>query len=232
MNANSETTPRDPAKVQEMFGKISKPYDCINRLFSLGIDVYWRKQLIISATKNKPDKVLDLATGSGDVALLLQKQGCDVIGMDFCAPMLELAKKKGVKNLLQGDALNMPFPDNSFDSITIAFGFRNFANYELALKEILRVLKPGGSLHILEFSNPAKWFAGFYYFYLGKVMPLMAGFISRNPKAYGYLANSVEKFPDTDSFAWLLAANGYEKVAWQKRTFGIVAIHCGSKNAR
>ncbi|MDR0534382.1 MAG: bifunctional demethylmenaquinone methyltransferase/2-methoxy-6-polyprenyl-1,4-benzoquinol methylase UbiE [Verrucomicrobiales bacterium] len=229
MNANSETTPRDPAKVQEMFGKISKPYDCINRLFSLGIDVYWRKQLAVSVAQNQPKSVLDLATGSGDVALLLQKQGYDVTGMDFCAPMLELAKKKGVKKLLQGDAMNMPFPDNSFDAITIAFGFRNFVNYELALKEIRRVLKPGGMVHILEFSNPSRWFCGLYYFYLSKVMPFMAGLISRNPKAYSYLANSVEKFPDAESLSWLLAVTGYEKVSWQKYTFGIVAIHHGSK---
>lgn len=220
---------RDPAKVQEMFGKISKPYDCINRLFSLGVDIYWRKRLMVGVAKQQPTRVLDLATGSGDVALMLQQRGYDVTGMDFCAPMLELARRKGVKNLVQGDAMNMPFADNSFDAITVAFGFRNFANYELALKEILRVLKPGGALHILEFSNPSPWLAGLYYFYLARVMPLMAGIISRNPQAYSYLANSVEKFPDAENLAWLLAAAGYENVSWEKHTFGIVAIHHGGK---
>jgi demethylmenaquinone methyltransferase/2-methoxy-6-polyprenyl-1,4-benzoquinol methylase len=231
MSANSDAAPRDPARVREMFGKISGPYDCINRLFSLGLDRYWRRRLITGVARPRPSRVLDLATGSGDVALLLQRRGYEVTGLDFCAPMLELARKKGVKHVVQGDAMDLPFADHSFDAVTVAFGFRNFAGYEPALKEMLRVLKPGGTLHILEFSSPAKWFSVPYYFYLGKVMPLLAGWISRHPRAYGYLADTVEKFPDADGLAALLVAAGCENVAWRKHTFGIVAIHRGGKKS-
>jgi demethylmenaquinone methyltransferase/2-methoxy-6-polyprenyl-1,4-benzoquinol methylase len=229
LNTNRETVPRDPARVREMFGKISRPYDCINRLCSLGIDRYWRRQLIVSVGRCRTGPVLDLATGSGDVALLLQRAGYDVTGLDFCAPMLALARQKGVKKLLQGDAMHMPFPDQSFAAVTVAFGFRNFADYTLALREIWRVLQPGSALHILEFSSPAKWLAGPYRCYLGKIMPLLAGIISRQPGAYDYLASTVARFPDADGLAALLAAAGYTNIAWQKHTFGIVAIHRGQK---
>ncbi|MDR1191522.1 MAG: ubiquinone/menaquinone biosynthesis methyltransferase [Verrucomicrobiales bacterium] len=220
----SAAADRDPAQVRAMFARIARPYDLVNGLCSLGIDRYWRRRLVAGVSGRK---VLDLATGSGKVALLLQRRGHAVTGMDFCAPMLELARKKGVRHLRQGDALAMPFADGEFDAVTIAFGFRNFADHERALREIRRVLKPGGALHILEFSNPAPWLAGFYYFYLSRVMPWLAGLISRNPQAYDYLANTVERFPAAADLAARLSAAGVREVTWRKYTFGIVAIHRG-----
>ena len=212
-----------------MFGQISGPYDLINRLFSLGIDVWWRHCLVAEVKRGKPALVLDLATGSGDVALMLERAGLNCVGIDFCLPMLEQARNKGFQQLAAGDALKMPFADATFDAVTIAFGFRNFADYNAGLLEILRVLKPGGRLLILEFTDPAASFRSLYYFYLTHIMPVLAGWISRNSQAYDYLARTVQRFPAAQAVGALLKGAGFKDVGWRKYTFGIVAIHSAEK---
>ncbi len=226
---NPPDSPRDPGRVREMFGKISGPYDCINRLFSCWIDLWWRHCLVSDVRRTRPDLVLDLATGSGDVALLLERKGMKTVGLDFCLPMLEQSRRKGFSRLAAGDALKMPFSENTFDAVTIAFGFRNFADYPGGLREIRRVLKPGGRLFILEFTDPAAWFRPVYYFYLSRIMPVLAGWISRNGAAYNYLASSVQKFPTARTLGIQMESEGYQDVGWRKLAPGIVAVHSAAK---
>lgn len=221
--------------VRSMFGRIASPYDFLNRFFSLGIDLWWRQRLVESVLKhlevrNQESKiVLDLATGSGDVAAMMIKKGLKVIGSDFCLPMLDLANKKGVPTLVAGDALQLPFAQNSFTAATVAFGLRNFGDRPAAMREVLRVLQQGGSLHILEFTRPQEWFCGFYFFYLKNIMPRIAGIICRDPGAYTYLANTVEQFPRAEEISRQMQESGFTKVHWHYLTWGIVAIHTGTK---
>jgi len=212
-----------------MFAQISSPYDGINRLFSLGIDVWWRRRLVRRVLQQNPQRVLDLATGSGDVALLLGKCGVEVCGLDFCLPMLQQAREKGCCGLAQGDGLQMPYADATFDALTVAFGFRNFSDYDRGLSEIKRVLKPGGWLYILEFTDPARWFRPLYYFYLCRVMPVLAGWISRHAPAYHYLAGTITRFPTAEDLAAQMQRHGLTEVAWDKLSCGIVAIHRARK---
>lgn len=219
------------ADVQKMFARISKPYDFLNRFFSLGIDQWWRFQLIRSVTQKKAQHVLDLATGSGDVALQLQKAGLSPIGLDFCFPMLKQAQTKAPTplDLVTADALNLPFSDNTFDAITVAFGFRNFENKKEGLQEIIRVLKPGGSLHLLEFSQPYFWFRPFYFFYLKNIMPLIARIFSKDFAAYLYLGATIEAFPSAPDIGNSLQNSGFKSISWKRMTFGIVALHIAHK---
>lgn len=218
-----------------MFGRIAGPYDFLNRFFSLGIDLWWRHCLVSAVIKQseihnlKSTMVLDLATGSGDVARMLIQKGLKVVGSDFCLPMLDQARKKGVPVLVAGDALHLPFADNSFAAATVAFGLRNFGDRPAAMKEILRTLQPGASLHILEFTRPQKWFCGFYFFYLKHIMPRMASIFCRDPQAYAYLASTVEHFPRVEHIAGELQKSGFDDIRWKTLTFGIVAIHSGTK---
>jgi demethylmenaquinone methyltransferase/2-methoxy-6-polyprenyl-1,4-benzoquinol methylase len=179
---------RRPEGVQALFGQIAGCYDLFNHLFSLGLDYTWRWRLVRCLechVSRAPDaRVLDLATGSGDVALALQRRGWNVIGADFCAPLLQKAKAKGVKELAEADAHHLPFEAGSFDAVTIAFGFRNFQDRGRALEEIGRVLKPGGWLFILEFSQPYSWFRPLYRFHTRHLMPGVAGLFHRRGSAY------------------------------------------------
>jgi demethylmenaquinone methyltransferase/2-methoxy-6-polyprenyl-1,4-benzoquinol methylase len=222
--------------VRSMFGRIAEPYDFLNRFFSLGIDLWWRHRLVSSVLRSmttgntQSETILDLATGSGDVAGMLLKKGMKVVGSDFCLPMLDQAQKKGIPILVAGDALQLPFADSSFTVATVAFGLRNFGDRPAAMKEVLRVLKPGGSFHILEFTRPQEWFCGFYFFYLKHIMPRLASVFCRDPQAYTYLARTVENFPRVEDIEKELTQSGFKKVSWQQLTLGIVAIHTGSKN--
>jgi demethylmenaquinone methyltransferase / 2-methoxy-6-polyprenyl-1,4-benzoquinol methylase len=235
--------------VRSMFGRIAEPYDFLNRFFSLGIDLWWRHCLVSFVLKysetspqclmrgnqpdssyvGKSDRVLDLATGSGDVARMLGRKGFNVIGSDFCLPMLKQAQKKGLSALVAGDALHLPFTDKAFRFSTVAFGVRNFGDRPAAMKEISRVLEPGGSLHILEFTRPEEWFCGLYFFYLKHIMPALASIFCRDPQAYTYLASTVESFPRVEEIATELTASGFHQVQWRRMTLGIVAIHSGIK---
>lgn len=211
-----------------MFARISDPYDRLNHLLSGGVDFWWRHRLVRSVrsalTETRPE-ILDLACGTGDVTLLLQQAGYDVIGADFCAPMLERAQAKGVKKTLLADALNLPFPNQFFDAVTVAFGYRNFADRPRALAELHRVLRPGGHLHILEFSQPFRLFRPLYYFYLHHLLPAAARLFCRDRAAYEYLSSSIEAFPEVQTIAAELQSAGFEAIHWSRPTLGIVAIH-------
>ena len=185
----------DPVAVEATFSSVAPRYDLANHWLSGGIDFYWRKCLVELAKKNQPRDILDLATGSGDVLFALRQGLGDKVrltGLDFCEPMLEQARKKREKNqlgseanqFLHGDCLQLPFEDQSFDLITISFGLRNLADREKGLSEMLRVLRPGGRLIVLEFSQPYLWFRPLYYFYLKGILPWVARWLTGDRDAY------------------------------------------------
>jgi demethylmenaquinone methyltransferase/2-methoxy-6-polyprenyl-1,4-benzoquinol methylase len=185
-------------------------------------------------------EVLDLATGSGDVALALRKKlpaESRITGLDFCEPMLEKARQKrdllklpeDQNPFLEGDCLALPFPENSFDLVTISFGLRNLADRELGLSEMLRVLKPGGRLIVLEFTQPYLWFSPFYYLYLKGFLPWMARLVTGDKDAYLYLGSSISSFPDRPKLSKELEQAGFSQVRATPMTFSIVALHCGEK---
>ena len=221
--------------VNEMFAGISKRYDTANHLLSGGIDFYWRHVLARKVKACRPINVVDLATGSGDVAFKLKDhlgQEVSVKGLDFCEPMLEEARQKKSRRERYADiefqfddCMQLSLPDASVDAVTIAFGVRNFEDRERGLKEILRVLRPGGRLFILEFSQPSRWFRPIYYIYLKYILPLVAGIATGNKNAYDYLAGTIESFPTKESLSIQLKTIGYAEVKTAGLTFSVVAIH-------
>jgi demethylmenaquinone methyltransferase/2-methoxy-6-polyprenyl-1,4-benzoquinol methylase len=230
-------------KVRTLFSEIAGRYDTANRALSFGIDRGWRKKMVALVTSLKPSVVADLATGSGDVAFAIKRalpKEAEVTGYDFCQPMLDEAIRKrelprwaepGDKiDFLIGDCLNLPLADNSVDVITIAFGLRNLENRVAGLAEMHRVLRPGGSLIVLEFSQPQKLFRPFYYFYLKTLLPLVAGWITKRRSAYVYLADSIEAFPDREALKEEFRAGGFEQIEATGLTFGVVALHHATKN--
>jgi demethylmenaquinone methyltransferase / 2-methoxy-6-polyprenyl-1,4-benzoquinol methylase len=230
----------DPIAVNSMFARIARRYDVANRLLSGGLDVRWRRQLCTAVAETKPQQVLDLATGSGDVAFALARTlgpQVRIVGMDFCEPMLDEARLKQREKagpydnveFLQGDGLALPLADASFDAVTISFGLRNMADRAKALSEMRRVLRPGGRLHVLEFSQPARWFRGIYYFYLRHVLPVFAALITGNKGAYDYLNQSINTFPGREALAAEIHAAGFETVHATPLTAGTVALHVGTR---
>jgi demethylmenaquinone methyltransferase / 2-methoxy-6-polyprenyl-1,4-benzoquinol methylase len=224
-------------QVEEMFNNVAATYDKVNRVLSFYIDVYWRKVLLTILNKQNPKNILDVATGTGDLALVLAKnKNYQVTGYDLSAKMLEVAKRKASKNLSQnlsfihGDAENMPFEDNQFDAITVSFGVRNFENLEKGLQEMNRVLKPNGKLYILEFSQPTNFiFKSIYFFYFTKVLPFVGGILSKDRQAYAYLPNSVYNFPFGKQMLSLLHKNQYKETQFKSLTFGIASIYTAKK---
>jgi demethylmenaquinone methyltransferase/2-methoxy-6-polyprenyl-1,4-benzoquinol methylase len=229
----------DPASVNSLFGRIAARYDIANRLLSGGRDVGWRRELVAAVRRREPLDVLDLATGSGDVAFALSRSlpaAVRITGADFCAPMLVEAERKKAAgahcanvHFQLGDALNLPFPDASFDAATIAFGLRNLADRARGLAEIRRVLRPGGRLFVLEFSQPRRGFRPFYLFYLRRILPVFAGLVTGDRPAYVYLNESIEKFPGREALAEEIAAAGFSGITARPLTLGIVALHEGMK---
>jgi demethylmenaquinone methyltransferase/2-methoxy-6-polyprenyl-1,4-benzoquinol methylase len=237
-------------KVREMFTQIAPRYDFLNHLLSLGIDRLWRRRVArrLRPILQNPDAVvLDLCCGTGDLALSLAREGKSrVFGADFAHPMLLRAKEKSAllarsyaeatrKTLpfLEADALRLPFADFSFDLVTTAFGFRNLANYEAGLHEIHRVLKPGGTIAILEFTEPPDDFVGnVFRWYYRNVLPRIGGLISGDSSAYTYLPNSVARFFRPPELATLMAGAGYESIEFKVWTFGTVALHTGVRPQR
>lgn len=225
--------------VQTMFGEISGRYDLANRVLSSGFDVYWRRVLVGQVARQQPREVLDLATGSGDVAFALRRKlgpQIPVTGMDFCQPMLEEAERKKPRHpgsddirFLPGDILHLPLPDAGFDAITIAFGLRNLESRAQGLAEMRRVLRPGGWLYVLEFTQPDAWMRPFYYLYLKHLLPGLARLFTGNRQAYEYLAGSIEQFPDKESLAEEFRAAGFGTVNINGLTGSIVALHAAQK---
>jgi demethylmenaquinone methyltransferase/2-methoxy-6-polyprenyl-1,4-benzoquinol methylase len=223
--------------VRSMFGRVAHRYDLANHLLSANIDKSWRARTVAKVRDilRRPDAhAIDLACGTGDLLVALEREaGRALVGSDFCHPMLEGARGKlarlGLRSsLVEADALALPLPDASMDLITIAFGFRNLANYRAGLMEMRRVLRPGGALAILEFTQPPnKAFAAVYNWYSRKVLPIVGGAISGAPEAYRYLPESVRKFPEAEELAGLMRECGYARVEWEYLTFGIVALHVG-----
>jgi demethylmenaquinone methyltransferase / 2-methoxy-6-polyprenyl-1,4-benzoquinol methylase len=220
-----------------MFGRVAPRYDLANHLLSANVDRYWRNRTVtrVRDVLNRPQsRVLDLACGTGDLLIALEREaGRQLIGCDFCHPMLTgaHAKLRGgrLKSvLLESDALALPLPDSSVDLITIAFGYRNLANYRGGLSEMRRVLRPGGALAILEFTQPPNHaFAAVYNWYTRHVLPIVGGAISGSPEAYRYLPESVRKFPDAPELARMMTEAGFSAVEWEYLTFGIAALHLG-----
>jgi demethylmenaquinone methyltransferase/2-methoxy-6-polyprenyl-1,4-benzoquinol methylase len=226
----------DPAEIQTMFGRIAPRYDLANRLLSVGADRWWRRRLVAAVCRAQPQIVLDLATGSGDVAFALARRlpaGAQIIGMDFCQPMLDEAESKrrrlgGCANVCfrHGDGMSLPLADASVDAVTIAFGLRNMTDRAGALREMRRVLRaPRGRLFVLEFSQPHRAVRRLYYFYLRRVLPRLAGLITGDRTAYEYLGASIDQFPSRLELSDEFRANGFAAVTATAFTFGIVALH-------
>ncbi|MFN4300018.1 MAG: bifunctional demethylmenaquinone methyltransferase/2-methoxy-6-polyprenyl-1,4-benzoquinol methylase UbiE [Thermaurantimonas sp.] len=225
-------------QVAEMFDNISPKYDFLNHILSLGIDRGWRKKLLRLASKAKPKTILDVATGTGDLAIALAelKPNC-IIGVDISEGMLSYGhkkiEKKGLKGLItlqKGDSEALEFADNTFDLVTVAFGVRNFERLEAGLAEMLRVTKPGGKIYILEFSQPQGFpFAQLYKFYFKNILPLVGRWVSKDSRAYSYLPDSVEVFPYGVAFSNILKYLGYKNIRLHPLTFGVATIYEAEK---
>lgn len=225
--------------VQRMFAEVAPRYDLLNHVLSMNIDKHWRARTVRRlrpSLRNPQAKVLDLCCGTGDLLIELERAaGRPLMGSDFCLPMLEgaavkLRQQKLASSLFDGDGLSLPFANDTLDLITIAFGFRNFANYRSGLAELYRVLKPGGALALLEFSHPPnRLVRGAYEFYSHQVLPRIGAMVSGSASAYRYLPSSVRKFPTApDLAAWMREA-GFDAVDFEYMTLGVVALHVGRK---
>jgi demethylmenaquinone methyltransferase/2-methoxy-6-polyprenyl-1,4-benzoquinol methylase len=225
--------------VRGMFGRVAHRYDLANHLLSFQIDRYWRARTVRRTREIllRPEaRVLDICCGTGDLLLALAgqaTQGRRVLGSDFCHPMLvaahaKIARRRAPAVLFESDALALPLRDRSLDLITVAFGFRNLANYEVGLKEMRRVLAPGGMAAILEFSQPPNAaFAAIYNFYARRILPWIGGALSGSRDAYTYLPESVRKFPSAGELAAMMHSAGFAEVSFEYLTGGIVAVHVG-----
>ena len=226
------------AQVAEMFNNISQRYDLLNHILSMGIDILWRRKAIKLLQEVKPDTVLDVATGTGDFAIeALRLKPSKITGIDISQGMLDMGKikmkDKGYDSkieMLLGDSENLPFNDNMFDAITVGFGVRNFENLEKGIAEMHRVLSEKGKIAILEFSKPRKFpIKQLYNFYFLKVLPTIGKLISKDPRAYTYLPESVKAFPDGEDFVSIMEKCGYNEVKQITLTFGIASIYVGKK---
>ena len=222
---------KDPDDVSKMFDDVAHRYDFLNDLLSLGRTKAWRRVVTAIISPKPGVKILDIAAGTGSSSKPLVDKGADVIALDFSEGMLATGRKrhKDIK-FQQGDALNLPFPENTFDVTTISFGLRNTSDTSAALKDALRVTKSGGKIVVCEFSHPTnKVFRYIYLKYLMRALPVIAKRVSKNPAAYVYLAESIQAWPNQSSLAQLMRQVGWESVSWQDLTFGIVAVHIGYK---
>ncbi|MBL7849895.1 MAG: bifunctional demethylmenaquinone methyltransferase/2-methoxy-6-polyprenyl-1,4-benzoquinol methylase UbiE [Cyclobacteriaceae bacterium] len=225
-------------QVARMFNRISGRYDFLNHFLSLGIDILWRKKAIRLLKDKHPKQILDVATGTGDFAIeALALKPDRVIGVDISEGMLEVGRAKLRDRKLDerielrtGDSENLPFEDNIFDAVIVAFGVRNFENLEAGLREMFRVLKPGGTVVILEFSKPSKFpMKQLYNAYFTAILPTIGRWISRDDSAYRYLPESVQAFPDGDDFLKVLSGTGFKNPQCDPLTFGISSLYWGSK---
>ncbi len=225
-------------QVAQMFDNISDDYDNLNRVMTAGVDVKWRKKVVKLVGEKNPKQILDIATGTGDLAIMLAGlKPKRVVGLDISEGMLSVGKKKvekqGLSNIIDmvvGDSENIPFEDNTFDAITVSFGVRNFENLNKGLKEILRVLKPNGIFVVLETSNPTKFpFKQGYKFYTNYILPTMGGLFSKDKTAYKYLSESANAFPFGKAFNEILEKNGFKNAKNTPVTFGVASIYTATK---
>jgi len=239
LTSDSETLVKNEEKIGQMFNGIAGSYDFLNHFFSLGIDKYWRKVTVNSLRNGPHSVVLDLATGTADMAINIAKKldSEKIVGVDISEEMLAVGRKKIVNlnfsdriELKAGSALALPFENDSFDAVTIGFGIRNFSDVDAGLKEIHRVLKKDGSLNILEFSKPENLIIrNIYNFYFSKILPFIGNRISRHKYAYSYLNKSVFDFPSGDKFNMILKKNGFLNVKNRPLTFGIATLYNSNK---
>ena len=225
-------------QIAKMFDTISNEYDNLNRVISFGIDIKWREKVVNIISKKNPNNILDIATGTGDLAInLTQTKASEIIGLDISKGMLEVANEKILKKQLEttikmvvGDSEKLPFENNSFDAITVAFGVRNFENLDLGLAEIYRVLKPNGIFVVLETSVPVKFpFKQGYCIYTKAILPLIGRLFSRDKSAYSYLSESASKFPYGEAFNNILKNTGFINTKALPQTFGVATIYKATK---
>ena len=225
-------------QVTQMFDTISENYDGLNRVISFGIDIKWRKRVVAILKKKNPEILLDIATGTGDLAINLVQTGArKIIGLDISPGMLEVGKKKVLEKhmektieMIEGDSENLPFEDNMFDAVTVAFGVRNFETLEKGLSEIHRVLKPSGTFVVLETSVPTKTpYKQGYHFYTKYILPRIGKLFSKDDSAYAYLSESASVFPHGENFNNILRKIGFIDVANKPQTFGVASIYVATK---
>lgn len=227
------------SQVSSMFNNIAKYYDFLNRLLSLGIDKRWRKKAVAQLADSNPKVILDMATGTADLALEAKRQLSPekIIGIDISVNMLEIGRKKILKGgsedvieLIEGDSVDIPYDNDSFDAAMVAFGVRNFADVQAGLKEMIRVLRPGAMLMVLEFSRPSIFpFKQLFNFYFKYILPLIGRITSKDKKAYAYLYESVQAFPEGNDFLNLLENLGLKNTTCKKLTLGICSIYTATK---
>ena len=224
-------------EVEDMFDNIAPKYDLLNHVLSMKIDVLWRNTLVKWMNKDAPKLVLDVATGTGDLAIAVQKgTGAEVVGLDLSQQMLNVGIDKIKKlnldqkiSMQKGDAENLPFEDNKFDAVSVAFGVRNFENLEKGLAELRRVVKVNSSVYILEFSKVEGFLAPFYMFYFKNILPQIGKLVSKDNRAYTYLPDSVNAFPFGEKMKQILLDTGYSKVEYKKLSLGIATIYKATK---
>ena len=232
---NSEYSKK--SQVEDMFDNIAPKYDLLNHVLSMKIDVLWRNKLVKMLSKDKPELVLAVATGTGDLAITVQKgTGADVVGLDLSQQMLNVGIEKirkqnldGKISMQKGDAEQLPFEDNKFDGVTVAFGVRNFENLEKGLLELRRVVKENKSIYILEFSKVEGFLGPFYMFYFKNILPAIGRLVSKDNRAYTYLPDSVNAFPFGEKMKNILLKTGFKKVEYTKLSLGIATIYKATK---
>jgi demethylmenaquinone methyltransferase/2-methoxy-6-polyprenyl-1,4-benzoquinol methylase len=232
-------------RIRTMFGNIAPVYDLLNHVLSLNVDRYWRRRTtqLVPPVPDASQPILDVCTGTGDLALAYDRAAgrrVPIVGTDFCMPMLVPARKKAAARraservrFVEADTQSLPFPDDHFQLVTVAFGLRNVTDTDRGLAEMVRVARPGGRVAILEFSRPRNWFfGGLYAFYFKRVLPFVGQLVSRSrDQAYNYLPASVMQFPDGEALAAKLRQHGLTDVRWHPFTFGIATLYVGSKPA-
>lgn len=232
---NSEATKK--SQVEDMFDNIAPKYDLLNHVLSMKIDVLWRNTLVNMMKKDDPQEVLDVATGTGDLAITIEKgTNAKVIGLDLSQQMLNVGvikikklKLDGKISMQKGDAENLPFEDNRFDAVSVAFGVRNFENLTKGLAELRRVVKDNKSVYILEFSKVEGFLAPFYMFYFKNILPAIGRLVSKDNRAYTYLPDSVNAFPFGEKMRQILLDTGFKKVEYKKLSLGIATIYKATK---
>lgn len=223
----------EAGRIQTMFSSIAGRYDLANHFLSCGMDFSWRRRAADIVAGWRPHTIADLATGTGDLALALQKKlpASEITGVDFVPAMLELARRKGVRRVVLADAMNLPFGNASFDCLTIAFGLRNFESWTNGIAEMARVLKDNGHLLVMEFSLPSdRILRSIYRFYLHRCLPLLGSLLTGERSAYAYLGESIEQFPSGNTMCQLISAKGFRSANFEALTGGIVTIYRATKS--